>query len=176
VIWVRRSLSVLVAAAGAFVVGVCTASLVTIPQQVAENPPPRPGREAGAATSLVVFPLVVSVGVLAGILLLWAGVRGVRSAAVPRLWRRRQRTALWSCLIGGLLALFIFVFADAPWTGLLPGSHRWGIATLIFYSFLAFLLIMALALQEEERPLRAEASRDSGRDARERYPPENGDR
>jgi hypothetical protein len=168
-------MSVLVGAAGAFVVVICMAGLVTIPQQVTENPPPSPGREAGAATALVVFPLVVSTGVLAGILLLWAGVRGVRSAADPPLWCRRQRTALWSCLVGGLLALFIFAFADAPWTGLMPGSRRWGIVTLIFYSALAFLLIIVLSLQEEERPLRAEASRASGRDARGRYPPDGGD-
>lgn len=174
-IWARRSLSVLVGAAGAFVVAFCAASLVMTPQQVAQHPPP-PGREAATATALVVFPLVVSAGLLAGILLLWAGVHGMRSAADPGLWRRRQRTALWSCLIGGILALFIVAFAEEPWTGLLPGSHRWGVATLVFYSALAFLLIVVLALQQEERPLRAETSRASGRNARGRYPPENGDR
>ncbi|MEO3784364.1 hypothetical protein ABGB12_13595 [Actinocorallia sp. B10E7] len=149
--WLRRALSVLVTAAGAFVVVICAVSLVIIPQQVAENPPPPPTQNTGsAATGLVVFPLVVSAALLAGLLLLWSGVRGVRSAGDPRVWSLRQRTALWACLIGALLALFIFLFGEAPWTGLQSDSRKWGVVTVFFYGVLGFLLIMMLALQEED--------------------------
>lgn len=163
---VRRMLSVLVAGAGTLVVVLCARSLVVSPQMVAESPPPSPGQDADAATALVVFPLLVSAGLLTGMLLIWAGVRGARSAADPVLWRIRQRAALGGCLTGTVLAAFIFFFSDAPWTGLPQDSRIWSVVMVVFYSILGFLLVVVLALQQEKegRPLRAEAPREHHRD------------
>lgn len=163
---VRRTLSVLVLGAGALVVVLCGRTLVVTPQLVAENPPPAPGQDAGAATALVIFPLVVSAGLLGGMLLIWSGVRGVRSADRPVLWRARQRTALWGCAVGTLLAAFIYFFGGAAWTGLPRGSHTVAIGMVVFYSVMGFLLIAALALQNEREGLNGRNGRN-GRDGRD---------
>ncbi|WP_157964088.1 hypothetical protein [Actinocorallia populi] len=153
--------SALVLGAGALVVVLCGHALVVTPQLVAESPPPPPGQDFGSATALVVFPLVVSAGLLGGMLLIWSGVRGMRSAGRPVLWRARQRTALWGCAVGTVLAAFIYFFSGEPWTGLPEDSRVQGILMVVFYSALGFLLIAVLALQNERngRVPRAEASR-----------------
>lgn len=154
---VRRVLSALVAVAGALVVVLCGRSLVITPQLMAQHPPAAPGLGGEAATALVVFPLLVSTGVLTGLLLIWAGVRGLRTAADPLLWRDRQRAALWGCLIGGVLGLFIFCFGDSLWTGMPPDSRLVSITAVVFYSLTGFLLVMVLVLQEEHPPARVAA-------------------
>lgn len=149
---VRAVLSSLVGVIGVLIIVLCLRTLVVIPLRFAESPPPAPGPEGDqSATALVVFPLMLSAGLLVGLLLIWSGARGARSAARPALWRDRQGTALWGCGVGAALAVFVFAFCEEEWTGLSPDMRAPASAMFVSYSVLGFLIVAVLALQPEKR-------------------------
>lgn len=145
--WVRAGTSVLALGAGAFVLGLCLDVLLGYPIQQSEIGDPA-GRHPSA---LVVFPLLLSAGVLVALLLLWSGARGALAAADPGRWRHRQRVALYGCLLGALLAGSVALAAGRPWTGLPADARVGGLQLLVFASLLAFMIMIALSAEADAR-------------------------
>ncbi|MCD0450179.1 hypothetical protein LO762_13390 [Actinocorallia sp. API 0066] len=143
--WVRAGTSALVLGAGAFVLCLCLRVLVDYPLWQSEY------GDVQDATALVVFPLLLSAGCLTGLLLLWAGVRGALAAHDPGRWRYRQRVALHGCLIGALVAGFVVMAADRPWTGLSVGARIVGLQLLVFAGLLAFMIMVLLSAEGNPR-------------------------
>ncbi|ROO88496.1 hypothetical protein EDD29_6165 [Actinocorallia herbida] len=139
--WVRAGTSALVLGSGAFVLGLCVFVLLNYPLRESEN-----GASVDAS-SLVVFPLLLSAGCFTGLLLVWAGLRGARSAGDPARWRRRQRGSLAACLVGALAAVFVVFAADSPWAGLSQDARIVGLQLLVFAGLLAFMIMVLLSAE-----------------------------
>ncbi|MFF5258495.1 hypothetical protein ACFY4C_06085 [Actinomadura viridis] len=115
--------------------------------------------------AVLLRPLSFTGAALAGLLLLWSGVRGLGARRDHRRWRRRQI----ACLVGLGLGVAAFLdglgaahlapasYADAAWNGVEP---IWPSAALALLVALVALLLPS-SVPDRHRPARASARADA---------------
>ncbi|WP_344826314.1 hypothetical protein [Actinocorallia longicatena] len=141
----RRAVATVAGVWGVLVSAACAVALLRPPDDLQQFLEGETLRE-DTLVSLLVFPLAVSIGEAAAIMLVWSAVRSFRVADAPLLWCRRQRVALWACALGAVLAIGCATTADNPWTGMPPEALYTGLIALCCHSALALTIMIAISL------------------------------
>jgi predicted small integral membrane protein len=113
------------------------------------------------AVHVLFYVAIIAGETVAGLLLLWGGLLGVRRTADPAGWAAGQRLSLLGCGVGLLVFWFGFItvggnwwimYLNESWNGLDPAFQN---ATLTLGTALAVLLVAAAG--ERERVLSPES-------------------
>ncbi|GAA3946971.1 hypothetical protein GCM10023085_31470 [Actinomadura viridis] len=154
-------------------------SVVPAPGSPAADPaadPPGGGTAVPEARdrdlAVLLRPLSFTGAALAGLLLLWSGVRGLGARRDHRRWRKRQIACLAGLGLGmaafldglGAAHLGTAAYADAAWNGVEPIKPSVALAVLV--ALVAFLLPSSMPAPGRHRPSHASARPDARPDAR----------